>query len=69
MKNANSKLRSLIVLHGTTQKRVAAEMGINTRVFNNKLNMRTVNGYVIRFTPAQKEWLSERFNIPVADIE
>jgi hypothetical protein len=58
VKETNNKLRSQMVLHGETQKRVAAEMGINARVFNNKLRQRTVYGYVIRFTPAQKEWLA-----------
>lgn len=69
MNDKNSKLRSRFVLAGVLQKQVAEEMGINTRVFNNKLRQRTVNGYKIYFTPAEKEWLSKRFNIPVADIE
>lgn len=51
------------------QKEVAAEMGINTRVFNNKLRLRTVNGYVARFTDEQKKWLAERFGIDASEIE
>ena len=69
MNERNTKLRSRFVLYGVTQKQVAAEMGINARVFNNKLGLRTVNGYVIRFTQAQKEWLAERFDMEVKDIE
>lgn len=44
-------------------------MGINTRVFGNKLAQRTVNGYKCRFTEAQKEWLAARFGIAVEEIE
>lgn len=65
----NRKLRSKFVLEGIAQNEVAAEMGINVRVFNNKLGRRMVNGYEIRFTEGQKEWLSKRFDIPVEDIE
>ena len=58
-----------MVLLGVTQKSVAAEMGINERVFNNKLGRRRVNGYESRFTYEQKYWLAERFGIAVTDIE
>ena len=44
-------------------------MGINRRVFSNKLGRRTVNGYVIQFTEAQKEWLAAKFGIETTDIE
>lgn len=69
MKNTNAKLCSMFVLHGIKQKDVAAEMGINARVFNNKLRQRTVNGYAVHFTQAQKEWLAHRFGMEVEDIE
>ena len=69
MNEVNKKLCSQFVLHGETQKHVAAEMGINARVFNNKLRRRTVNGYVVQFTQAQKEWLAERFGIKAEEIE
>lgn len=44
-------------------------MGINARVFGNKLCRRNVNGYVCKFTEAQKEWLAARFGILVEEIE
>lgn len=69
MRQTNIKLRSQFVLFGVTQKQVAAEMGVNNRVFNNKLGRRMVNGYIIKFTDEQKAWLSDRFDIPVMDIE
>lgn len=62
-------LRSQIALHGITIRELAAEMGINRRVFSNKLGRRTVNGYVIQFTEAQKEWLAAKFGIDTTDIE
>ena len=65
----NKILRSQIVLHGITIKDLAAEMGINYRVFRNKLGRRTVNGYVVQFTDAQKEWLAAKFGINTTDIE
>lgn len=58
-----------MILHGVTHKDLAAEMGINVRVFGNKLAQRTVNGYKCRFTEAQREWLAERFGIAVEEIE
>lgn len=58
-----------MILFGVTHKELAAEMGINARVFGNKLCQRTVNGYVCRFTEAQKEWLAARFGIAVEEIE
>lgn len=62
-------LRSQIALHGITIKELATEMGINRRVFSNKLGKRKVNGYVIHFTEAQKEWLAAKFGIETTDIE
>jgi predicted DNA-binding protein (UPF0251 family) len=62
-------LRSKIALEGITIKELAAEMGINRRVFSNKLGRRKVNGYVIQFTEAQKEWLAAKFGIDTTDIE
>lgn len=69
MNKTNNKLRSQFVLFDVQQKEVAAEMGINPRVFNNKLRHRTVNGYKVRFTEDQKQWLAERFNMNVNEIE
>ena len=65
----NKILRSKIVLQGITIKELSKEMGINYRVFRNKLGRRTVNGYVVQFTEAQKEWLAAKFGIDTADIE
>lgn len=62
-------LRSKMALQGITIKELAAEMGINRRVFSNKLGRRTVNGYVIQFTEEQKEWLAAKFGIDTTDIE
>lgn len=58
-----------MVLMGITHKKLAQEMGINERVFNNKLARRKVNGYEARFTDTQKEWLANRFGIDVTEIE
>ena len=58
-----------MTLHGITIKELAAEMGINRRVFSNKLGKRTVNGYVIRFTDEQKRWLAEKFDMSITEIE
>ena len=69
MNKTNNKLRSKFVLFGVQQKEVAAEMGINPRVFNNKLRRRTINGYKVYFTEDQKKWLAERFNMNVNEIE
>jgi hypothetical protein len=69
MNKTNNKLRSQFVLFNVRQKDVAAEMGINKRVFNNKLFRRTINGYKVYFTEEQKQWLAKRFNMDVNDIE
>lgn len=62
-------LRSQMALQGITIKELSKEMGINRRVFSNKLGRRTVNGYVIQFTESQKEWLAAKFGIDITDIE
>lgn len=62
-------LRSQMVLQGITIKELATEMGINRRVFSNKLGRRTVNGCVVKFTEQQKEWLATKFGINTTDIE
>lgn len=62
-------LRSKIALQGITIKELAAEMGINRRVFSNKLGRRKVGPYVSHFTEAQKEWLAAKFGINTTDIE
>ena len=62
-------LRSQMALQGITIKELAVEMGINRRVFSNKLGRRKVNGYEIRFTEPQKEWLAAKFGINTTDIE
>ena len=62
-------LRSQMALQGITIKELSKEMGINRRVFSNKLGRRVVNGYVIQFTEAQKEWLADKFGIEITDIE
>lgn len=62
-------LRSQMALQGITIKELSTEMGVNRRVFSNKLARRTVNGYVVHFTEAQKEWLANKFGINTTDIE
>ena len=62
-------LRSQMALHGIIIKELADEMGINRRVFSNKLGRRKVNGYVCVFTEQQKEWLAAKFGINTTDIE
>lgn len=69
MNTTNKVLRSRFIFYGLTQKMIAAEMGINARVFANKMYRRKVNGYEARFTEAQKEWLAARFGIEITDIE
>lgn len=58
-----------MILFGITHKELAAELGINARVFGNKLARRNVNGYTCRFTEAQKEQLAARFGIAIEEIE
>lgn len=62
-------LRSQMALHGITIKDLASEMGINRRVFSNKLGCRNVNGYDVRFTDRQKDYLATKFGIKTTDIE
>lgn len=69
IRKVNMILRSQMALWGITIKELSKEMGINRRVFSNKLGRRVVNGYVIQFTEAQKEWLADKFGIEITDIE
>lgn len=69
IRKVNMILRSQMALQGITIKELSKEMGINRRVFSNKLGRRVVNGYVIQFTEAQKEWLADKFGIEITDIE
>ena len=65
----NKKLRRAMFDKEVTQKETAAKMGINAKVFQNKINQRTVNGYLVRFTVAEKVWLACEFGINENDID
>lgn len=65
----NKKLKLAMYEKEVTHKDVSASMGINTKVFTNKINKRVVNGYEARFTDAEKVWLADAFGVAVSDIE
>jgi predicted DNA-binding protein (UPF0251 family) len=65
----NKKLKMAIFEKEMKYKEVAEEMGINRKVFMNKINQSVVNGYVAKFKPIEKVWLANRFGIKVSDIE
>lgn len=50
--------------------RVAAAMlGINAKVFKNKINHQVVNGKTAKFTDSEKEKLASEYKIKITDIE
>lgn len=65
----NKKLKIAIYENEMNYKEVAEEMGINRKVFCNKINNFPVNGYVARFKPIERVWLANRFGIKESDIE
>ena len=65
----NKKLKVAMFGQGVTHSEAAGMLGINPQVFCNKINLRKVNGYDIRFTIAEKAMLAEYFKIDVNDIE
>lgn len=65
----NKKLKTKMFEMGVTHKQVAALLGINAKVFTNKINKITINGYEAKFTKAEKVVLSLKFDIPEEEIE
>lgn len=65
----NKVLKMAIFEKEMKYKEVAEEMGINRKVFANKINQSVVNGYVAKFKPIEKVWLANRFGIKESDIE
>lgn len=65
----NKKLKTAMFEQEYTHKMAAEILEINTRVYTNKLNKRTINGYVAGFTVAEKALLAAKFGIDANDIE
>ena len=65
----NKKLKTAMFEQECTHKMAAEILEINTRVFTNKLNKRTVNGYAARFTASEKTMLALKFGINANEIE
>ena len=65
----NKKLKTKMFEDGYTHKEVAECLGINTKVFTNKINRLVVNGYETKFTEAEKIALALKFGIDKNDIE
>ena len=65
----NKKLKTKMFEMGVTHKQVATLLGINTRVFTNKINRQLVNGYETKFTAAEKIVLALKFDLNENDIE
>lgn len=65
----NKVLKVAIFESEKKHSEVAEEMGINRKVFCNKINHRVANGYVARFKPVEKAWLANKFGIKESDIE
>lgn len=65
----NKELKTAMFANGTKYKQAAAKLEINTRTFTNKINKRTVNGYVASFTAAEKAMLANEFNLDPNVIE
>lgn len=65
----NKVLKMVIYEEGIKYKDIAEEMGINQKIFANKINHLVVNGYEAKFKHIEKVWLAMRFGINVEDIE
>ena len=65
----NKALKIAMYAAGKKHRDVAKVLGINTKVFTNKLNRRTVNGYEARFTTSEKAMLASMFELLIIDIE
>lgn len=65
----NKKLKTAMFEREITHKAAAERLGINSRVFTNKLNKRVVNGYQAGFTVSEKNMLAMLFDVPVTEIE
>lgn len=65
----NKALKTAMYAAEKKHKDVAKVLGINTKVFTNKLNRRTVNGYEARFTTSEKSMLASMFGLLIIDIE
>ena len=65
----NKKLKMAIYESERKYGEIAEAMGINRKVFCNKINHNVVNGYVARFKPVEKAWLAKEFGINENDIE
>lgn len=65
----NKTLKTAMFAAGVTHKKAAEKLGINYRVFTNKINHITVNGYQAKFTVAEKALLATIFEIDVNSIE
>jgi len=65
----NKVLKVAIYESEKKHSEIAEEMGMNRKVFGNKINHREVNGYVARFKPVEKAWLANKFGIKESDIE
>lgn len=68
--NINVHIKAALRLNCVTYTEVAKDIGINARVFANKMNRRKQpNGNTARFTDFEKRYLSERFDVDVKVIE
>lgn len=65
----NKKLKTKMYEMGVTHKQVADFIGINAKVFTNKINRLVVNGYEAKFTETEKIVLAMKFDINKDDIE
>lgn len=65
----NKALKTAMFNCEATHKKGAEILGINARVFTNKINKRFVNGYESKFTVAEKNLLAAKFNLNVEEIE
>ena len=65
----NRKLKTAMFEREITHRKAAAILGINPRVFTNKINKRVVNGYEATFTAPEKALLATEFEIDANEIE
>ena len=65
----NKALKIAMFEREATHKQAAEMLGINARVFTNKINKRIINGYEASFTPAEKTMLAAQYQINVNEIQ